>query len=94
LLFLIVAIALPAFAAADMTLYDDALQNGWLDWSWATHSLTDTTTVHAGTTSIRMVPYNWQAIYLHRDATLSGLDYRALDFYVHGARRVARPFGF
>jgi len=74
----------PAAAAADMAVYSDALQNGFQDWSWATHSLTNATPVHAGTYSIRMVPYDWQGVYLHRDAAVSGLDYSALDFYVHG----------
>src|SRR2546430_16935838 len=32
-------------------IYDDALQNGWQNWSWASVSLSNTNPVHAGTKS-------------------------------------------
>lgn len=44
-------------------VYRDALQSPWKDWSWASHSLTSTSKVFAGTRSISMKPGPWQALY-------------------------------
>ena len=38
--------------AANLVAYDEALENGFADWSWATHSLAATAYVHTGTKSI------------------------------------------
>jgi len=69
----------------DLTLYDDALQNGWQDWSWATtYSLAATAYVHGGTRSISFVPAGWQAVYPHLNAGVSGATYDGLNFWVNG----------
>jgi len=39
-------------ARADQLIYTDSLQNGWVNWSWATVSFTNTSPVHAGADSI------------------------------------------
>ncbi|RKH06718.1 chitinase [Corallococcus sp. CA047B] len=51
--------------ASATTLYDDALGSGWQDWSWATHSLTATKPVFAGTRSISATFKPWTGVYLN-----------------------------
>ncbi len=69
----------------DMVMYDDALQNGWADWSWATtYSLAATAYVHSGTHAISFVPHNWEAIYPHLNGSVSGQSYDGLNFWVNG----------
>ncbi len=51
--------------ASASPLYDDALGSGWQDWSWATHSLTATTPVYAGTRSISATFGPWTGLYFH-----------------------------
>src|SRR6185436_9363258 len=41
-----------AAAAVPLTVYDDQLRNGFADWSWATHNLAQTSTVHAGSAAV------------------------------------------
>jgi hypothetical protein len=71
-------------AAAPIAVYTDALGTGWEDWSWATHSLTNTNPVHAGGYSISLVPSGWAALYLHLNGAVDGTLYDGLEFYVHG----------
>ncbi|MBU8895188.1 polysaccharide deacetylase family protein [Corallococcus sp. M34] len=64
-------------------IYDDALGNGFQDWSWAEHSLDEATTVHSGSAAIRFEPDDWAGLYFHHD----GLDlsaYQSIDLWVHG----------
>ena len=35
-----------------MIIYDDALENGWENWGWATLNYTNTSPVHSGSDSI------------------------------------------
>ena len=69
---------------ADQVIYDNSLQNGWQDWSWAMHSLSCTAPVHSAALSISMIPAGWEALYLHLAGSVSGSEYRALDFWIHG----------
>ncbi|HEX4439370.1 MAG TPA: glycoside hydrolase family 44 protein [Thermoanaerobaculia bacterium] len=74
-----------AFAAAQpLTAYDDALQNGFADWSWAVHDLAATSPVHSGTDAISFEPDAWGGLYFHRDAGIDVGSYDALDFFIHG----------
>lgn len=68
---------------AGMPIYTDGLENGFQDWSWATHNLGATGTVHAGTTSISFEPDGWAGLMFHHN----GLDlslYQSLELWVHG----------
>ena len=49
-------------AATSIAIYDDALATGWADWSWATHSLANTTPVAAGTRSIAVTFAPWTGL--------------------------------
>src|SRR5438046_464870 len=70
--------------AAPLVAYDDSLQNGFEDWSWAQHSLTQTSPVHSGKHSISVEPDSWTALYLHLGAGIDLGTYDALDFWIHG----------
>ncbi|TSC26020.1 polysaccharide deacetylase family protein [Corallococcus sp. Z5C101001] len=64
-------------------VYDDAMGSGFQDWSWATHDLDQSVTVHSGATAIGFEPDFWEALMFHH----AGLDlslYQSVDLWVHG----------
>ena len=74
------------YAAGNYVIYDDALQNGFEDWSWCQRDFNNTAPVYAGTKSIR-VTFNsgWVGLYLMKPG--AGVDtsgYTALRFAIHG----------
>ena len=74
-----------AFAATDLTVYDEALAPGWQDWSWAAVDTASTANAHTGTVSIAVTPTAWSALYLR--STVAPLDtngYLNFTFWVHG----------
>lgn len=70
--------------AAPLVVYDDELRNGFDVWPWAVLELHATDYVHGGTYALWIEPDSWDAAYLHRDATIDGALYEALDFWIHG----------
>jgi hypothetical protein len=82
---ILVALALGSrtFAQADLPVYDDGLQNGFEDWYWMSHSLTNTSPVHSGVYSISVNAANWQGLYLHH-AAFDTSPYASLSFWVNG----------
>lgn len=75
------SLAVPAFA--DQNLYDDSLQNGWSNWSWATTNLASTSPVHGGADAISVQAGAYQALYLHHDAQAAS-GFTALRFWING----------
>jgi hypothetical protein len=73
-----------AAAAQDLIVYDNQLQNGFQDWSWATRNLADTTAPHSAPNAIRMEPDGWQGLYFHSDAGHDVADYLELRFWARG----------
>ena len=74
----------PQFAAqADQPVYTDSLQNGWVNYSWATVNLANTSPVHGGANSISVSSTNWQALYLHHTAQDGSL-FMNLTFWLNG----------
>jgi hypothetical protein len=70
-------------ARADQIIYNDALQNGWADWSWGTRNLANTSPVHAGTYSISANENAWEALsFFHADFDTSS--YTNLTFWING----------
>ena len=68
---------------AGLPIYVDAMESGFANWSWATHSLDETGVVHAGSSAIRFEPDAWSGLMFHHP----GVDlaqYQALEFWVHG----------
>ncbi len=80
-----IAVLLGRPAAAQLAVYGDSLQNGFVDWSWGTRNLAQTTVVRAGAAAISFEPDDWAGLYLHRDAGFGGSAYEALEFWVRGA---------
>ncbi len=70
--FLACALVAPA-ATAQLAVYTDSLQNGFVDWGWGTYDLAQTAVVHSGTAAISFEPDNWDGTLpsprrgLHRD---------------------------
>jgi hypothetical protein len=52
-------------AATTKVIYDDALENGWQNWSWATVNLSNTSPTHSGKDSISVTAGAYSALYLH-----------------------------
>src|SRR5258708_2442879 len=57
-----------AVAQSNQIVYDNALENGWQNWSWATTNLSNPSPTHSGADSIQVVAAAYQALYLHHAA--------------------------
>src|SRR5579859_7609423 len=57
-----VALTLNAGAQSPLSIYTDRMINGFQDWSWATHNLSNTNPVHSGSNSISVTASAWQAL--------------------------------
>lgn len=80
----ILAAGLLSASAQDQSIYTDALQNSWENWSWASVNLAASSPVHAGTKSASVtITAAWQAIYLHH-AAFDSSDYASVTFWIHG----------
>src|SRR2546427_2071600 len=80
---LLTLISFRGVAEADQSIFDDALQNAWENWSWAAVNLTNAAPAHGGTKSISVTPDAWEAIYLHHPAFDSS-PFTNLTFWIHG----------
>jgi len=81
LLAIVISIGTPPVAAQSHVLYDDALQNAWDNYSWATVDLNATTPVR-GTKSIRVDAPPYTAVYFNH-AALDVSVYQSLSFWLH-----------
>ena len=70
-------------AGADQIVYDDALENGWQDWSWATRSYTNTSPVHSGSDSISVTAGAWAGIQLYHP-DMDSTPYASISFWLNG----------
>ena len=66
-----------------MSIYGDALVNGWNNWSWATVNTANTSPVHTGSSSIAVTADGNEALYLQH-ATLPTEAYSTLKFWING----------
>ena len=80
---LLAAAALAAPAFADQSVYDDSLQNGWSNYSWATVDFASASPVHGGADAISVQSGAYQALYLHHDAQPAA-GFTALTFWING----------
>lgn len=80
----IMVASLSASAQTDMVIYDDALQNGWQNWGWATIDYNQSTEVHTGSKAVSVVMgESNQAVYMWHGATDTSY-YTDLTFWIHG----------
>jgi hypothetical protein len=77
------ALTVSVHAAADQVVFDDALQSGWQDWSWAAVDFNQAGTVHGGTKAVAVTAGAWEGLYLAHDPMDSG-GYTNLAFWIHG----------
>ena len=66
-----------------MSLYGDALVNGWNNWSWASVNTAATSTVHTGSSAIAVTADAFEALYLQH-AALPTDAYESLKFWING----------
>ncbi len=71
---------------ATLTIYADALDSGWANWSWdTTVNLNNTTPVRAGNRSIAVTyTAGWAGLYLHAAPAINLSAYQTLRFWAHG----------
>ncbi|MEO8670706.1 MAG: hypothetical protein ABI411_05275 [Tahibacter sp.] len=82
---LIAACGACASAVADLSIYDEALLNGFSNTSWGgNENLANTGLAHGGTHSIRFLPTNWDGLRFAHNGALNTSAYRGLVFWVHG----------
>jgi alpha-N-arabinofuranosidase len=66
-----------------MSIYGDALVNGWNNWSWASVNTANTSPVHTGSSSIAVTADGHEALYLQH-ATLPTDAFSTLKIWIHG----------
>jgi hypothetical protein len=81
---LLAALALQLTARADQIIYDNALENSWQNWGWATLNYNNTSPVHSGSASVSVtIATGTQAIYIAHTAFDSS-PYTNLVFWING----------
>lgn len=71
-------------AKADQTIFDNALENGWANWSWATVNFVNTSPTHNGSAdSISVTAAGYQALYFHQTA-FDPSTFTNLTFWING----------
>ncbi len=74
------------YAAGNYIMYDDALQNGFQDWSWTQRDLNNNSPVHGGAKSVRVTfDSGWVGLwFVNPGAGVDTSGYTALRFAIHG----------
>lgn len=82
--FLVLFTASLAALRADEIIYDDALENGWQNWGWATLNYTNPAPVHSGSDSVSVtLAGGWQGVQIWHPA-MDSTPYTNLSFWVNG----------
>ncbi len=84
-------VSLP-LCAADQVIYDNALRNGWQDWSWAAHDLNQGVIFQSAPKAVSWEPDavggDWKGIYFHSNtgaADPAVADFTGVRFWINGA---------
>ena len=85
LLAILVLGVVPRAEAAPLPVYRDALESGFVDWSWGTRDLAQGAVVRTGSAAISFEPDGWAGLYLHRDAGIAVAEHGVLELWVRGA---------
>ena len=80
-----------AVLRADQIVYDDALENGWQNWGWATISYTNTSPVHGGSDSISVTMTAWQGLQIYHP-DMDSTPYTNLVFWLNGGASGGQKF--
>jgi alpha-L-arabinofuranosidase len=80
---LLLGTGLPVAGQGSLDIYTDGLENGFADWSYANHSLTNTSPVHSGIYSISVNTVYWNAISFHH-VNFDSTPYKSFTFWVNG----------
>ncbi len=69
---------------AQQIIYDDALENGWQNWGWATLNYANTAPVHSGSDSVSVtIASAWQGMQVvHAD--MDDSSYGSISFWING----------
>lgn len=70
----------------DNSIYADALNSNWDNWSWnTTLNFSNPNPVHSGSFSMSAI-YNtgWAGVFLHSTEALVGNEFESLSFWIHG----------
>jgi hypothetical protein len=86
-----IALAGAPLGAAVQVVYDNALRNGWQDWSWAVHNLSQSVIYQSPPSAISWEPDavggDWKGIYFHSNpgaAAPAVADFTAVRFWING----------
>ncbi|MFC5470961.1 glycoside hydrolase family 44 protein [Cohnella suwonensis] len=69
---------------AKLMVYDDRLSDEFANYSWANHQLGDGSTVHTGTSAVKLKPNGDDALYFYKDRILQVSDYPVFELWVNG----------
>ncbi len=75
--------AATARAQTDLTIYDDALENNWQNWSWAVVDFANPTLPHSGSTAIAVTAAPYTALSLQHDP-FDSTGYGNVTFWING----------
>lgn len=74
----------PVLAQTPEIIYDDALGQGWQDWSWTTHDLNNISPTHDSSAKSISVDYTpWGALSFYNNQIVRD-DWEYFEFYIHG----------
>jgi hypothetical protein len=76
-------IAVSSTVSADQIIYNDALQNGWQNYSWATVNFANPSPVHSGSDSISVTCSPWSGLFFGYPA-FNPSSYTNLSFWING----------
>jgi hypothetical protein len=83
-LFSAMVCGLGATLRADQIIYDDALENGWQNWSWATVNFANPSPAYnSSPDSVSVTAGAYQALYFHQTA-FDPSGFTNLTFWIHG----------
>src|SRR5690348_6762156 len=87
-LLLLILLAISNANATSLSVYADALANGFTDQSWAAgneYDLANTAPVHSGSDSILFTPDTWGGLqFVDNNDEYNFIDYQNLSFWVYG----------
>ena len=93
---LFLALALPVLANDDMAIFSGVTQlncnNGWQDWGWTPHYLTNNPSWNGNYTMVLAASGSWQAWYLDHDPIDTSI-YTAITFRVNGGSTGGQTVG-